>query len=95
MSHDVHDGPEGAFLFDGCEECDERSADPIEALLRFDDDRFLDFTSLMLAIEYGVGQPTTYLTANEAKVGRHLYYVSLLVQRNPAAFEAIELAVRS
>ena len=91
--HGLHDGPEGAILFDGCEECDARASDPIDALLKFDGERFLDFTERMLHVEYD-GQGS-YLTKNEAKVGRHLYYISLLVQRRPAAFDAIERTVRS
>jgi hypothetical protein len=88
MSHTFHEGPERAVLFDGCDECDRRAADPIEGLLLMDTERFATFTDRMLDIEYDQGCPL-YLTENEAAVGRHLYYISLLMQRNPLAFERI------
>jgi hypothetical protein len=98
MSHGYHEGPEDALLFDGCDECDARAADPIDALLRLDPERFETLWQRMRATEYGdAAVPDRlrkanlrYRSTNEAKVGKHLYYVSLLLQRFPESLLARE-----
>jgi hypothetical protein len=82
MSHDFHKGPEGAVLYDGCPECDARAADPIEALLRMDSVTFSHFENRMFDVEYE--HRGSYLTDNEAKVGRVLYLISILNERHGA-----------
>ena len=80
MSHDVHEGPEGAALFDGCEECDERAKDPLNALLRMDTDTFSRLKNRMFEVEYEYRG--AYLTDNEARVGHVLYMISILNERH-------------
>lgn len=82
MSHDYHDGPEGAVLFDGCEECDYRAENPMDALLRMDNTTFSTFENRMFEVEYE--NRGSYLTSNEAKVGRVLYLISILNERHGA-----------
>lgn len=87
MSHDYHRGPRDAILYDGCAECDARAADPMDGLLRLDIETFVEFWERMRAVEYGDGPfgsgHESYRSTNEAKVGKHLYYISLLLQRHP------------
>ena len=93
MSHDPHSGREGAILYDGCAECDARAADPIEGLLHMDPTTFAAMWDRMRAVEYGTGPlgsgDEAYRSRNEAKVGKHLYYVSLLLQRHAVLREAV------
>lgn len=82
MSHDYHQGPEGAVLYDGCAECEQRAADPINALLNMDAATFAILENRMFGVEYDGRE--SYLTDNEAKVGKHLYYISILNERHGA-----------
>lgn len=52
MSHDPHEGPEDAVLYDGCDECDERAASPLDALCHLDSTSFATLRDRMLATEY-------------------------------------------
>ncbi len=81
MSHDYHQGPEDAILYDGCEECDARAAKPLDALLHLDGTHYETLRDRMVAVEYGNGN-ASYRTTNEAKVGQALYLISILEQRH-------------
>lgn len=80
MGHDYHEGPDGAVLYDGCEECDERAADPINGLLRLDGERFRTLWKRMIEVERE--NKGEYLTFNERALGRHLYYITVLEERH-------------
>lgn len=82
MSHDYHRGPEGAVLYDDCEECDARAAKPLDALLRMDETTFSRFENRMFEVEYE--HRGSYLTDNEARVGHVLYLISILNERHGA-----------
>jgi hypothetical protein len=80
VSHDYHQGREGAIIFDGCDECDERAVEPIKALLNLDRESFTQLRDRMLAVEYD--GTDTYRSKNEARVGKHLYYIQVLQERH-------------
>jgi hypothetical protein len=80
MSHDYHQGPEGAVLYDDCAECDARAAKPLDALLHLDAAHFSTLENRMYEVEYR--KTGHYLTGNEAKVGKALYAISILNQRH-------------
>ena len=81
MSHDFHQGPEDAVLFDYCAECDERADDPIKALLSLDSGNFERLLARMRAVELGDGREA-YRTRNEARVGSGLYHIHVLLERH-------------
>lgn len=83
MSHDYHQGPEDAILYDGCEECDQRAADPMNGLLHLDSASFVELWERMLAVE---GDDSDhYRTRNEAALGHHLNSVRILIERHDFA----------
>jgi len=82
MSHDLHDGPDDAVLYDGCAECDSRADQGIAGILNLDAQNVARLSSRMQAVEYGHGV-AAYRSHNEARLGRELYYVSLLLERHP------------
>lgn len=85
MSHDYHRGPEDAVLYDGCEECTERAADPLNALLNLDEANMLRLVDRVRAVEFG-RDADHYRSRNEAQVGKALYRVLVLVERHPEVF---------
>lgn len=73
-------------LFDACDECEARAKDPLGALLLMDEDHLAAAWNRMLAVEMNTGpyKPShVYLSRTEGKVGQALYYLYLLLQRNP------------
>lgn len=78
MSHDYHQGPEGAVLYDGCQECDERAIDPLKGLANLDASSYQVLRRRMLEVEFGMGH---YLTGNEASLGRALHTIFVLEER--------------
>jgi hypothetical protein len=83
MSHDYHEGPEDAVLYDGCAECDARATKPLDALLNLDDRSFPILLARVRAVEFGDGS-ASYLTGNEAALGRALYGILILLERHPS-----------
>lgn len=82
MSHDIHEGPDGAVIYDGCEECDERAKNPLESLCRLDGDNYAALRMRMLCTEFGRTGPPGYLTDNEAKLGGAMYLIAILEERH-------------
>jgi hypothetical protein len=82
VSHDYHEGREGTIIFDGCAECDERAADPIKALLNLDAENYQALRARMLAVEFDGTE--SYRSANEARVGKHMYAIAVLEERHGA-----------
>ena len=82
MTHDLHDGPADAILYDGCDECDHRASEGIAGALHMDPITFSRMWSRMMSVERGEDRDS-YRTDNEARVGKQLYYMSLLVERHP------------
>jgi hypothetical protein len=81
MSHDYHESHfEDTIIFDGCGECDERAKDPIKALLNLDAENYQALRGRMLAVEFG-DESEGYRSANEARVGKHLYAIAVLEER--------------
>lgn len=80
MSHAYHQGPEDAVLYDDCAECDARAADPLSGLLHLDATTFARLRDRMTAVEYE--ETDGYRSGNEAKLGRALYYIGLLLERH-------------
>lgn len=87
MSHDYHKGPEDAVLYDGCDECDHRAANPVDALLHMDSTNYALLRERMLAVEFGTGD--SYRTHNEARVGKALYYIAVLEERHGPVSRAV------
>ena len=83
MSHDIHEGPDGAILYDGCDECSARANDPLSGLLALDHDNFARLHKRVLDVEDHGG---TYLTVNEAKIGQALGRLLILIERHPQVF---------
>lgn len=79
-SHDYHQGPEGAVLYDGCSECDARASDALSGLLRLDAEKFKTLAGRMYEVEYL--DKGSYLTDNEAALARTLYLISVLNERH-------------
>ena len=87
MSHRAHptaDDPPSALLWDDCHRCDDQSADPTG----LDDQSLARAWGLMLAVERhvefrGTERPNEphYLTANEARLGRTLNAIYIVVER--------------
>lgn len=86
MSHDIHNGPDDAVLYDGCAECDDRADMGMAGILYLDARNVARLASRMQAVEYGHGADS-YRSRNEARLGRELYYVSLLLQRHPEVLQ--------
>lgn len=81
MSHDYHQGPEDAVLYDGCAECDERARNPLDALCRLDNHNYAALRDRMMAVEFG-SDGDYYRTTNESRVGKALYLIALLEERH-------------
>lgn len=101
MSHDYHGGlgcPEGTILYDGCEECEERSKRGITGFLELDLDRVEALWRRMIVTEKGVrpdvldlpGYPVQdgYLTTAESRIGVTFYHLAILLERagDPSAW---------
>lgn len=82
MSHAYHEGPEDAVLYDGCDECSHRANNPLDGLLTLDNERLATLHKRVLDVEYGDGVES-YRTVNEAKIGRALYRLLVLLERYP------------
>jgi hypothetical protein len=82
MSHSYHRGPEGAVLYDFCWECDDRAGDPLNGLMMLDKDNMARLLARVHAVEFDHTEDS-YLTANEAKIGRALYRLLVLLERYP------------
>jgi hypothetical protein len=80
MSHDYHEGPDDAVIYDGCGECDDRAAEPLSGLLTLDAANFERLRARMLAVEYG--DSDHYRTGNEARLGSALYKIQILHERH-------------
>jgi hypothetical protein len=83
MSHDYHEGPEDAVLYDGCDECDHRAANPLDGLLTLDGQNMERLLGRVLSVEYGLGPADRYRTGNEARLGHALYRLLVLAERHP------------
>lgn len=81
MSHDYHRGPADSILYDGCEECDSRAANPLNGLCQLDGERFPRLWERMLAVEDA--DSDTYRSRNEAKLGHALNTIRILLERHP------------
>lgn len=94
MAHEYHGdlGPEGTIFFDGCPVCEERAATGIEGLLNLDTERAEAIWRRMLVTERGhragiedlpdYGVQKGYLSNGEARVGKQLYYLALMLERS-------------
>lgn len=82
MSHDLHQGPDDSVLYDYCAECDARAEQGVAGILNLDAQNVARLAARMQAVEYGHGADS-YRSHNEARLGRELYYVSLLFRRHP------------
>jgi hypothetical protein len=85
MSHNAHTGPEDAILFDGCDECSDRANDPIDGLMWLDEEHLSRLHRRVTDVEF-LGRDH-YRTVNEAKIGRALYRLLVLLERYPDVFE--------
>jgi hypothetical protein len=91
MSHDYHDTlgcPEDTIFYDGCEECEDRAKWGLAGLLTQDIDRVEAIWRRMLTNEgreadaigrYGVDGG--YRTDAEARIGKELYLLAVLLER--------------
>lgn len=81
MSHDYHVGPDDAVLFDGCDECSDRANNPLDGLMTLDGERLAMLHKRVLDVEFrGTDH---YRTDNEARIGRALYRLLVLLERYP------------
>lgn len=91
MSHDPHEGPDDAVIYDGCGECDARAANPLSALLALDDVNYERLRDRMILIEHhsrsGSRSPEGYRSQNEMRLGQALYRISVLEQRHGPVIE--------
>lgn len=76
----------GAILHDDCDDCARRVRDLGCGL---DPPTFTRMWDRMIAVEYE--HKGSYLGDNEAALGRHLYLISLLMQRNPHSFKPFRI----
>lgn len=74
--HPERDHANLPILFDGCARCDEQAD---ELGLKLDDGKWRQAWQMMLRIEYH--DEGFYLSKNDKKLGRSLYYMSLIIQR--------------
>ena len=75
MSHRLHPATD-ALLFDGCEECEGRTEFP--AILEIDVFKMARLWNRMIDVEFFADQ---YRTLAEAKAGRTLYHLYVLLER--------------
>lgn len=91
--------PEGTILYDGCEECEARAAQGMNGLLTQDPIRVEAIWRRMIATERRNGKDLVddlpgypckegYLTDAEARIGKPLYGLAVLLERagDPRAF---------
>lgn len=72
--------PNRPILFDGCEVCESRTN--LAGILNLDHGNISALWTRMLSVEFGHGTEKAYRSRAEARAGRELYYVALLLQRN-------------
>ena len=82
MSHSYHQGPEDAVLYDGCDECDDRAANPLEALLALDETNMRRLLERTRSV-HGGNDRNDYRSDNEARLGLALYRLLVLIERYP------------
>jgi hypothetical protein len=94
MAHAYHGdlGPEGTLYFDGCEECEERADQGIQGLLNLEPIRAEVLWRRMIVTERGkkarvenlpgYSVQKGYLSNAEARAGRQLYYLAVMLERS-------------
>lgn len=87
MSHTCKPGHPGV-LADDCERCDQHAAAPM--LLELDEDKTELLWNKMVAVEYR--HEGAYQTANEARAGRQLYYMSVWMERHLGVDTGVDFA---
>lgn len=108
MVHVYHPGLDGydpeAILFDGCEECEERSKKGVKGLLELDSTNIELLWRRCLNTSYGgrsfgSEEAGKYRSDCEARLGNELYLIGVLLQRHhdPTFFkpESFESPVRT
>lgn len=80
-AHIAHERDESGLplLCDECPRCEEQAQD---LGLHLDGDKWRKAWAMMLSVEYGDEAGGDYRSVLDAKLGRSLYYMSLLLQRN-------------
>ena len=74
---------ERPVLFDGCETCDHRAKRGVAGACYLDEEHFMAMWNRMIAVEFTKTE-RTYKSFAEARMGKALYEMALLIERHPA-----------